>query len=441
MDDRCLILIELNEINFDIVRMYLEKPPNSLINFKRLMNLHFIETLAEENYKELEPWIQWPSVHTGKYFREHQIFRLGDIVNAEVPQIFEKVESLGFNVGAISPMNATNKLLSSAYFIPDPWTNTLSDGSFWSRVLSVAISQAVNDNARSYLSVKSKFILSLGFLKFARTKNYGTYLLLALNSYRKTWRKALFLDLFLNDVHLNLFNKKKPNFSTVFFNAGAHIQHHYLLSSSVLSSKLPTQNPEWYLEKGEDPIIEMLKIYDKILGDYFSIKKAEFLLVTGLSQKPYERVKFYYRLRNHEEFLTMLGIKFARVLPRMTRDFLIEFDSKEDAKLACQKLSSIKESINSSPIFGEIEDRGMSIFVTLTYHLEISAITEAHAEDGEIFLLYPHVVFVALKNGMHQSKGYAFFSKDLKRLAPENNSHIGRLFDVVLGYFSNPKNY
>ena len=36
-------------------------------------------TNSEEEYKLLEPWVQWVSVYTGKRPNDHKIFRLGDI--------------------------------------------------------------------------------------------------------------------------------------------------------------------------------------------------------------------------------------------------------------------------------------------------------------------------------------------------------------------------
>jgi len=40
--------------------------------------------------------------------------------------------------------------------------------------------------------------------------------------------KALILDSLLVDVHFTLWIKYKPDFSNLFLNSGAHIQHHYL---------------------------------------------------------------------------------------------------------------------------------------------------------------------------------------------------------------------
>jgi len=155
-----LIFIELNEINFDVVGSYLQKG-ETLPGFQVLFSNGIAHSESESDYDNLEPWIQWPSVHTGKTYSEHNIFRLGDFVNSTDEQFFEQVEKAGFSVGAVSPMNASNKLKNPAYFIPDPWTQTPCDNSFFSRCITVAIVQAVNDNFGSKLTFKA--ILNLGW--------------------------------------------------------------------------------------------------------------------------------------------------------------------------------------------------------------------------------------------------------------------------------------
>ena len=111
-----LVLLELNEINFDVVRYYLNQGAH-LPGYKKLLKLYSLNTQAENEYDYLEPWIQWPSVHTGKTFKEHKVFRLGDFVNSSEDQFFEQVEKSGLTVGAVSPMNASNKLKKPAYFL------------------------------------------------------------------------------------------------------------------------------------------------------------------------------------------------------------------------------------------------------------------------------------------------------------------------------------
>lgn len=429
-----LILLELNEVNFDIVEHYVALDAARFPSLKNLLAGPQIRTSCEKQYKELEPWIQWASVHTSKTYAEHGVFRLGDMVGSGVPQIFEQLEQAGYKVGAISPMNAENRLRHPAYFIPDPWTQTPADPSWWSQSLGQAVSQTVNENAKSHITKKSALQVFLGLLRFARVRHYQRYLSLIAASRRKPWLKALVLDLLLHDVHWTMFKSKKPNFSTLFLNAGAHIQHHYFFNAEPLRKNSFPKNPVWYVAEDEDPLGDVLGLYDMIVGEYFARSDANVLLATGLAQKPYDRVKFYYRLNAHADFLRGLGIKFSGVFPRMTRDFLIEFENEQQALAAQDALSSVRVDGDDAPLFGEIDNRGNSLFVTLTYPKEITVATQYRVGDRKLLLL-PEVSFVAIKNGMHQEKGFAFFTPGVASKAPIDGAHVASLGKTVLDYF------
>ena len=56
-------------------------------------------------------------------------------------------------------------------------------------------------------------------------------------------------------------------------------------------------------------------------------KNCGLIIATGLSQEPFLKTQYYYRLKNHEKFLKKIGLNFEKVYPRMTRDFEIEFSS------------------------------------------------------------------------------------------------------------------
>ena len=84
----------------------------------------------------------------------------------------------------------------------------------------------------------------------------------------------------------------------------------------------------------------MLRVHDRIIGNYLKILDEENKLIisTGLRQVPYKMIKFYYRLKKHSSFLNKIGIKFVKVLPRMTRDFEIIFENEHDQRNAKIKL-------------------------------------------------------------------------------------------------------
>ena len=426
-----LIFVELNEINFDIVKTYIDDGIN-LPGFNSIIGKQLINTMAEEKYEEIEPWIQWPSVHTGVDYDSHKVFRLGDFVNSNKKQFFEKVEDAGYIVGAISPMNASNKLKNPAFFIPDPWIQTPSDGSFLSKRLTSALSQAVNDNSQSRLTISTIINLIITFFTLVNPIRFIPMIWFAMISLKKPWRKALFLDMFLFEVFKTLLKRKKPNFSTIFLNAGAHIQHHYYYNSPhVKTSEL--RNPNWYIDELEDPFLEMVRVYDRIIQNLLSLSNTEIIIATGLSQKPYNKIKYYYRLVEHESFLNDIGITFSSVLPRMTRDFLINFDNPKEALLAEQKLNKIMVDKNIK-LFKEIDNRGNSLFVVLTFSDEITKKTRVSIGQWSA-LLKKYVIFVAIKNGEHQSKGFAYFSEGILKFAPAEGSRVSKIHDTVLNFF------
>lgn len=429
-----LVLVELNEINFDVARRYMERMGPS--GFRSLLAGTSVHTIAESRYEEIEPWIQWPSVHTGKPLAEHGLFRLGDIVGAPVPQFFEQLEQRGLSIGCVSPMNAENRLRKPAYFIPDPWTATPSDGSWWSRHLTSAVSQVVNDNAHQKISLRSATTLALGLLWFARPSNYDLYFGLVRSIRGAPWRKALLLDLLLHDAHFRLFRRHSPDFSTIFLNAGAHIQHHYFFNSRAVGAE-SLKNPSWYAPANADPVGEMLTVYDRIVSDYLTLPETESVVATGLSQVPYERVKFYYRFKDHSGFLNLVGIKHRDVLPRMTRDFLVEFETTQDAVAARAVLAGAHVVGTEQPLFAEIEDRGTALFVTLTYPHEIDNRLQVRF-GNQVFALAPHVSFVAIKNGMHQAKGFAFFTANISQYAPAEGAHVKSLYTTIMRFFGAP---
>ena len=79
-----------------------------------------------------------------------------------------------------------------------------------------------------------------------------------------------------------------PDFASLFLNAGAHIQHHYMFNSQAYSGE--RRNPDWYIAPGEDPVLEVYELYDRIVGQVQrAFPDARLMLATGLHQDPHAR--------------------------------------------------------------------------------------------------------------------------------------------------------
>ena len=396
------LLLELNEINFDHVRHYADQ--GRLPAFARLMDAHGVsETTSEKKYEELEPWIQWVTAHTGLPLAEHGVFRLGDIVRGDLPQIWETLEEKGLKVGAISPMNAKNRTRDAAFFVPDPWTPTEVTGSTLMRRMYGAVAQAVNDNAEGRLTPASAGWLMAGAAAYARPTNYGDYMRLAATARRKPWNKAMFLDLLLADVFIRETRRTQPDFASLFVNAGAHIQHHYMFNSPAYKGSL--ENPSWYVSSDQDPVFEVYALYDRIVGQIrAAFPAARLMIATGLHQDPHDAVTYYWRLRDHAAYLRSIGVPFTRVEPRMSRDFFIVCNDDGEAGEAERILASAR-SKDGTPLF-EVDNRGSDLFVMLTWPHDISPDFTYTIDNRAVGGLRDQVAFVAIKNGQHNGIGY-----------------------------------
>ena len=405
-----LTLIGLNELNFDFVKYYINQ--GKLPNFKKLLiNNKLIETISEKEHRLLEPWIQWTTIHTGKSFKEHKVFRLGDIVNFKnLNQIFEKIEERGFSVGSISAFNADNRLKKSSFFIPDPWTKTKVSGNKLIKGLSKAIDQIVNDNSNGKLELKSILILFVTFIKYVPFSSYLNFFKLILKR-NKPGIKAIILDNLLGEVFIKLNNIYKPDFSNLFLNSSAHIQHHYMFNSKAYTGSLV--NPNWYCEKDYDPLIEILTVYDKLIGKILK-NSSKIIVLTGLHQQPHKDLTYYWRINKHELFADLIGVNYREILPRMSRDFLINFDSKTE----CEKASTIFDNYimkkDKHKLFN-VDNRGESLFVELIYPMEINTGDSISLISGEkeIKNFKDYISFVAIKNGEHNGLGYMCSNFDL----------------------------
>jgi hypothetical protein len=397
-----VLVLELNEVNFEAVQRYAAK--GLLPNFSDFFEKYgFVQTTSERRYEELEPWIQWVTAHTGLPLAEHGVFRLGDIVNSDFEQIWERLADRGVSVGAISPMNAKCRGDKWDFFVPDPWTRTGIVADPVVKRMYDAIAQVVNDNAQERISPVSLVHLGIGSLLNAIPAHYSAYAHYLLSARGQPWFKAIFLDQLLADLFIRSVAKKGTQFATLFLNAAAHIQHHYMLSSSVYAGEM--RNPDWYVAAGKDPLFDVYAAYDRILGNVMSrFPNARIMLATGLHQDPHPEVTYYWRLKDHAAFLSRVGVEFDRVEPRMSRDFVVFCRDAESGSQVASLLENARAS-DGKALF-EVDNRGADLFVMLSYPDDVHQLDHVVVNGIKMSSFKEHVAFVAIKNGRHNGIGY-----------------------------------
>lgn len=398
-----VISLELNEINFDFVEHYIAA--GKLPAFKLLLSKYqLFETEAHEEYPNLEPWIQWPTVYSGRTYGEHGVFRLGDIVHRGHVQIWEYLEAYGKKVGAISPMNAANRCDAPAFFLPDPWTETATTADAGTAQLYGILKRYVNDNAsdeRSMVAVARDLLPRLvGTMALGSLPEYAR---IVMKSLKHKWARAAFLDRLLADVFVSQVKAHDVDFASLFLNAGAHIQHHHMYDSDVYDG--PSSNPSWYssaADNGADPLLFIYQTYDDILGGFLKMQDWRLMITTGISQRPNTREHYQYRMVDHQLFLRQLGLEDFIVVPRMSRDFRLEFPDAASLRKAVELLSRVE--CDGKPLF-TIEEREQDLFCQIGYYGRPDQLGEV-VVDGRIMDARESLVLVSIENGLHRPIGF-----------------------------------
>ncbi len=448
-----IIFLQLNELNFSYVEKYTQL--NYLPNFKKFFDRHgYILTDSENKHELANPWIQWPTVHTGLDFADHGVFRLGDILKTDHPHIYEVLEQHGLRVAAISPFNAKNNTHNSAFFVPDPWTKTNFVGSWSLRAIYDALVQVADDYASNQIKPKSIFFLALGALDNIQWKNFSNYLLETFTYLvrNKRWYRALICDRLLADTFLTQWQRHQPDFATVFLNGAAHLQHHYLFSSRAYEG--PHKNPDWHVPKGNDPLLDILKVYDQILGDIVQVAGNNRLMIaTGLHQAPHERTTYYYRLNNQAELLDRAGIKYNNTYRLMTEDFVVSFPDNQTALSAQNILKQVKtvgrsdifyletgdsdvRTMNTSAEIFHIENRGKDLYLQLKptkceFPENVSIMCGDIVVDDNFKQL---ISFAQYKNTHHVGTGY-FADSNLNSNNLPARFPLKNIFQMILDAF------
>ena len=417
-----LIVLELNEINIDLLRRYADD--GKLPNFQRLFRDHGLcRTLSESDHANANPWIQWVTAHTGLDLAEHGVFRMSDMSQHRHEQVWEALEARGCSVAALAPFNANNNCKQAAFFIPDPWTPTPVAGPWGMRQLYHALVQVADDYANERIALSSILRIIAGGLSNLHWPSLGKYLRDSFDYFLRgrRWARALVCDRLLVDCFVRQWQHSRPDFSTICLNAGAHLQHHYMLSSPYSSGE--RKNPPGYVPPGVDPVGDAYALYDELLGRV-QATGARVMLVTGLAQVEHERESYYYRMNHHEQVLDALVIGYQAIHPLMTEDFILSCATAEDALASQRQLEAtvvegdaslfyvdnadvqVRRTITSEQIF-YVDNRGNDLYVQLKPTRQpLPEPVTVRCGSKRLPHFEREVAFAQLKNGHHVGTGY-----------------------------------
>lgn len=392
-----LLIIELNEFSIQFLKKYKQfKYINRFLNLKNI-NYFTNDMVQGEN---LDPWVQWVSVHTGVNSNIHKVYRLGDIPNNSYKQFWEMKELSHLKIGLWGLMNASKGSSDNChFFVPDPWT--FSENAFPKELNSYL--ELARYTSTNYLNISLVKILRLvfNFGKLIIFKNLFLTLIFSLfklifpQLIKYGYKAYIFIALFEyigSLLFLKYTKNNKIDLSVLFLNQLAHIQHHY------------------WSDKYEYIHIFTLKFIDKIFKNIFDFSKEYEIIVHngGLSQKNTNDEKPWvcYRPYDQEVFLNKLGIKLKSVESLMTHDAHIFFYNEKDMKNAEKILNNC--FIKGKKLFKTKSDLiSLKIFYTFNFFDEVTKEEQFDLNNAKISF-YDNFKKIVVRTGRHTNKGQIF---------------------------------
>jgi hypothetical protein len=116
-----VILLEFNELTPSLLDRFMAE--GHLPNFKRFYDQSSVYTTdAEESGDQLNPWIQWVTVHSGLSFAEHGVLRLDEGQKLTRQCVWDILSERGLRVLVCGSMNVRYDVPLNGHVLPDPWS-------------------------------------------------------------------------------------------------------------------------------------------------------------------------------------------------------------------------------------------------------------------------------------------------------------------------------
>ncbi|WP_017672313.1 hypothetical protein [Blastomonas sp. AAP53] len=352
MTNRPILSLELNELCAPLLDRWMAD--GSLPNFRRLhARSHVFETQADTHSpEELEPWIQWYSIHTGLSYDQHKVFRLTDGRGAAHRDIWQTVSDAGSAVMNFASMNARPFARPGSLYVGDPWSE---QGDAFPPELNI-YNRFVGHNVREYSNAAKRLSATdyAAFLRFALTHGLSAATVLRITSQLAgeklgkagSHARVAILDALQYDVFSHYYRRIRPRFASFFANSVAHLQHSYWrhMDPDSFTVKPGAEETARYKSAIYDGYVAM----DAMVGRFIDLaEKHDAMIVfqTALSQQPFARYEnqggqHFLRLRDHKAFLARCGIVSRSADPTMTHQYMLRFDSQKARAAAKARLKA-----------------------------------------------------------------------------------------------------
>lgn len=407
-----VVLLEFNELTPALIDQFIAE--GELPSFRRFRDQSIVVTTqARERAPDLEPWIQWVTVHTGLDFAEHGLSNLNEGHKLEVPRVWDLLSDAGFPVWVCGSMNVRYQPNLKGYVVPDPWCTKVAPRPEELRPYFDFVQRNVLEytNDRVPLSKADYARFATFMAGHGASLRTGFKVLQQLISEKGThnrWKRAALLDRIQFDVFRHYFEKSRPLFSTFFLNSTAHYQHTYwrnMEPDHFVVKPTEEEQAEYGTAVlfGYQQMDQLLAAFLDLAGDDVTL-----ILATALSQQPCVKYEeqggaHFYRPKDFRLLSAFAGVQSPHeVAPVMTHQFHVEFGSEQEAVDAERRFGAVRVGERQAL---EVRRTGSQVFVGCRVYSLLADDTQLDAEgrSGRFFDVFYRID--AMKSGMHHDEG------------------------------------
>jgi hypothetical protein len=428
-----LILAEFNELSPVLMDKFIAA--GKLPNFERLRSESQVYlTDAQEEQDNLEPWIQWVTVHSGLTYGEHGIRDLGDGDKLAVKNVWDVLSDAGKQVWVCGSMNVNYRSPINGWVIPDPWMRNVKpypadELEPYYRFISANVQEYTRADVP--LSRKEQAAFLMFMIRNGLSPASVTAIVRQLAAERRSdahWRRAVILDKLQFDLFRSHWKRANPDFATFFLNSTAHFQHLYWRNMEPEHFKVKPGPDEQ--EVYEDAILYGYEEMDELCGKLLRLAGDDTAIafVTALSQQPcltYEESggKTIYRPTEFDRLLKAVGIdQPAEAAPVMAEEFHLDFGDEDVASKAETKLNALRYA-DQQALGVKRNGSDLMCGCRVWEQLDPDAALRIEGQDATIPFFDLFYQIDLIKSGMHHPDGM-FWLRTPARAQPEHPGKV-----------------
>ena len=379
-----LILYELNEVPFKLIKKYVELKPQSA--FARILKKgKLIDTITYDT-GELHPWTTWPTLHRGVNNDKHNIQFINQPLSKSrnYPPLWDILQDNGYKIGVFGSLQSYPPKIKKnvLFYLPDTFSpepkaypnNLQTYQEFNLKVCSEnkAISLDISKDLyfkfielliKKILSIKSILKVLIHVFKEKFNPKYKT-------------RRALIQPILGFDLFYKSLNKFNPEFTTFFTNHVAGIIHRYW--SDLFPEDFPENDLKIKDKFKRDSVIKAMDIADQqinILMKYCDKNSKNLWIASSMGQEKRKDISSTVDLQifNMKLFLKSLNLnpKNYKEQPAMQPDICIKCSLNDDVGKLIKAIEIVRDNGNNQIFFERYksQDKVVNLSIVITKDL------------------------------------------------------------------------